>query len=130
MPTAFPQSLRALDAEQRSHALVGWLPAVALLGAWVAWVVLARVAVYEVTEMARLEVDRAVYPVAAPHAGRVVATHLVMGREVQAGEVLVELDAEAQRLQQQEQRARLAAPSSRRHARRVRKRRPGGARQK
>lgn len=91
MPTAFPQSLRALDAERHSHALVGWLPAVALLGAWVAWFIVARVAVYEVTEMARLEVDRAVYPVAAPLAGRVVATHLVMGREVQAGTVEVEV---------------------------------------
>ena len=113
MPTAFSQSLRSLAAERFSHALLGWLPAVALLGGWVAWFVMARVAVYEVTEMARLEVDRAVYPVAAPLAGRVVATHLAVGREVQAGDLLVELDAEAQRLQLQEQRARLDALTTR-----------------
>ena len=118
MPTAFSQSLRSLAAERFSHALLGWLPAVALLGGWVAWFVVARVAVYEVTEMARLEVDRAVYPVAAPLAGRVVATHLAVGREVQAGDLLVELDAEAQRLQLQEQRARLDALTTRLSAQR------------
>jgi membrane fusion protein (multidrug efflux system) len=113
MPTAFSQSLRSLAAERFSHALLGWLPAVVLLGGWVAWFVMARVAVYEVTGMARLEVDRAVYPVAAPLAGRVVATHLAVGREVQAGDLLVELDAEAQRLQLQEQRVRLDALTTR-----------------
>ena len=42
-------------------------------------------------------------------AGRVQATYLVLGREVQAGDVLVELDADTQRLQLEEERARLAA---------------------
>ena len=42
-------------------------------------------------------------------AGRVKATHLVLGQEVQGGDVLVELDVDAQRLQLEEERARLAA---------------------
>ena len=50
-----------------------------------------------------------VHPVATPVAGRVVATRLLVGQEVQAGEVLVELDADAQRLQGEEERVRLAA---------------------
>jgi membrane fusion protein (multidrug efflux system) len=113
MPTAFSQTLRSLDRERFSRTLLGWLPAVVLLGGWGAWMGLARVPVYEVSQLARLEVDRAVHPVAAPLAGRVVATHLAVGREVQAGDVLVELDADAQRLQQQEQRVRLAALAAR-----------------
>jgi pyruvate/2-oxoglutarate dehydrogenase complex dihydrolipoamide acyltransferase (E2) component len=113
MPTAFSQTLRALDRERFSLTLVGWLPAVVLLGGWGAWMSLAGVPVYEVSQLARLEVDRAVHPVAAPLAGRVVATHLAVGREVQAGDVLVELDANAQRLQQQEQRVRLTALAAR-----------------
>jgi membrane fusion protein (multidrug efflux system) len=80
-----------------------------LLGAWVTWCLLARIAVYAVTQTARLEVDRAVHPVAAPVAGRVVATRLLVGQEVQAGDVLVELDADAQRLQGEEESVRLAA---------------------
>jgi multidrug resistance efflux pump len=96
MPTAFSQSLRSLATERFSRTLLSWLPAVVLLGGWGAWFVLARVPVYEVTQTARLEVDRAAHPVAAPVAGRVVATSLVVNREVQAGDVLVALDADAQ----------------------------------
>jgi membrane fusion protein (multidrug efflux system) len=82
---------------------------IAVLGGWVAWGCLARVAVYAVTQQARLEVDRAVHPIATPLAGRVAATHLTVDQEVQEGEVLVELDVELQRLQQEEARVRLAA---------------------
>jgi multidrug resistance efflux pump len=78
----------------------------------------ARVAVYEVSQTARLEVDQAVHPIATPVAGRVVATHMVVGRAVQAGEVLAELDAEAPRLQYDEARVRLTALTAQRQARR------------
>jgi membrane fusion protein (multidrug efflux system) len=50
-----------------------------------------------------------VHPVAAPVTGRVVAARLLVGQEVQVGDVLVELDADAQRLQGEEERVRLAA---------------------
>jgi membrane fusion protein (multidrug efflux system) len=75
---------------------------------WGAWSLFARVTVYAATDRARLEVDRAVHPVEAPVDGRVVATHLTLGREVQIGEMLVELEAEVQRLQREEERTRLA----------------------
>ena len=76
-----------------------------------AWAFIARLALYEVTDTARLEVDRAVHYVEAPVAGRVMATHLELGREVSGGAVLVELEVETQRLQHEEERARLAALS-------------------
>jgi multidrug resistance efflux pump len=41
-------------------------------------------------------------------AGRVVRMYLELGRSVRAGKVLVELDAEAERLSRDEARARLA----------------------
>src|SRR5207245_347264 len=84
-------------AEGFGRSLAGLLSAALLLGGWGAWFLLSRVAVYEVTRNARLEVDRAAHPIATPVAGRVAMTHLVVGQEVQAGEVLVELDAEAPR---------------------------------
>jgi multidrug resistance efflux pump len=41
--------------------------------------------------------------------GRVVATYLALDREVQGGDALVELEAEPQRLQREEEQTRLAA---------------------
>src|SRR4029434_885494 len=76
------------------------------------WLFIARVRLYEVSTGARLEVSGAAYPVEAQVAGRVKATHLVLGQEVQDGDVLVELDVGAQRLQLEEERTRLAALAS------------------
>ena len=89
-----------------------------LLGTWGAWCGLARVVVYEVTPSARLEVEQAGHPIAAPGAGRVVATYLDVGRTVEAGEVLLELDTEAARLAYDEAGVRIAALQAQRQARR------------
>src|SRR5215510_10977966 len=118
MATAFAQSMRALAADRGHWSLASLLMVLALLGGWGAWFVLARVAIYEVTRTARLEVDQAVHPIATPVAGRVVATHLVVGRDVQAGEVLVELDAAAFRLQHEEAHQQCSALTAQRQARR------------
>jgi multidrug resistance efflux pump len=109
MSTPFSRSLRSLTADHGHRSLGGMLLATALLSAWAVWFFLARVTLYEVTTRARLEVDRAVYPIAAPVAGQIVGTHLRLGHEVQAGEVLVELETNEQRLQLEEERGRLAA---------------------
>jgi membrane fusion protein (multidrug efflux system) len=89
--------------------MAGLAAAVVILGGWAAWAGMARVTLYEVTPTARLEVDRAIYPIQAATAGRVTATYLQVGRVVRAGEVLVELDSSAERLQAAEERTRLAA---------------------
>jgi multidrug resistance efflux pump len=117
MAAAFAQSMRALAADRCRCSWPGLILVLALLGGWGAWFLGARVAVYAVTPSARLEVDQAVHPIATPVTGRVVATSLVVGREVQAGEVLAELDAEAPRLQHDEARTRLAALTAQRQAR-------------
>src|SRR5262249_9429060 len=118
MAMAFAQSMRALAADSGRWALARLLVVLALLGGWSAWVVLARVAIYEVTRTARLEVAQAGHPLATPVAGRVVVTQLVVGRDVQAGEVLVELDAAAVRLQHEEARQWSTALTAQRQARR------------
>jgi multidrug resistance efflux pump len=109
MSTPFSRSLRSLTADRGRRSLGGMLLATALLSAWAVWFCLARVTLYEVTPLARLEGDRAVYPIAAPVAGQIVGTRLSLGHEVQAGEVLVELETNEQRLQLEEERGRLAA---------------------
>ena len=109
MSTPFFCSLRSLTADRGRRSLGGILLATALLSAWAVWFFLARVTLYEVTTLARLEVDRAVYPIAAPVTGQIVGTHLRLGHEVQTGEVLVELETNEQQLQLEEERRRLAA---------------------
>jgi membrane fusion protein (multidrug efflux system) len=79
-----------------------------VLAAWVAWLFLARVELYEVTDTARLEVDSAVHHIQSPVSGRVISTHLAMGKDVQAGDVLIELDSKTERLQFNEEQAQLA----------------------
>ncbi|APR88244.1 hypothetical protein A7982_13593 [Minicystis rosea] len=76
-----------------------------LFGGWIAWFFAAEVIVYET---ARIEVDRAAHTVDAPVAGRVKTSALELGREVEAGQVVVEIDAELEQRRLAEERARLA----------------------
>jgi multidrug resistance efflux pump len=109
MSAGFSRSLKALRADDQRRSLAGLALGAALLGAWAAWVGLARVGRYEVSEAARLEVTEAPHRVAAPVAGRVALARLALGARVEAGDALLELDAEPLRRQLDEKRARLAA---------------------
>lgn len=109
MPSRFSRTTRALTHDTSRYALVTWGVAGLLLGAWLLWFFFGRVTVYEISGRARLEVQQAAHPVAAARSGRILSTALVLGREVAAGEVLVELDASEQVLRLHEEEARLAA---------------------
>ena len=56
MSTVFTRSTRALEADGFRRSMWGVCLVAALLGAWGAWSCLARIAVYAVTDRARLEV--------------------------------------------------------------------------
>ncbi len=105
MSANFSHSLRVLKDD--GFRRPGWTLAILALlaSAWAIWFVCSRVTVYEVSENARLEVDRAVYPVEARVDGRILSSRLEIGRQVQQGEVLLELDAGAQRLKLEEEKA-------------------------
>ena len=103
--------MRALDADGMSPALLGVILVAGLAGVWTSWLIAARVPVYQLSEAARLEVER-IHPVASPVVGRVVSTSLVLGREVQKGDVLLEVEAEREKLETAEERTRLASVSS------------------
>ena len=107
--TAFSRTLRTLHADGFGRPALRIVSATLLIGAWGAWCGLAKVSLYEVASTARVEVDRAVAPVQSPLAGRVVAARLAIAREVRAGDILVELDAEPEQRQIRELRARLAS---------------------
>lgn len=102
MSTSFSRTLRALDADRFRGGLLVLAVCGLLLAAWLAWFFLADVALYEVTDDARLEVDREPHVVMSLVTGRVVDNRMVIGREVAEGDVLVELDADAKRFELEE----------------------------
>jgi membrane fusion protein (multidrug efflux system) len=108
MSTTFSRSLRSLHLDSFRHSNLMVMAVMAFLLAWLAWLFLARIALYETSDTARLEVESAVHPVAVQFGGRVVETHLKLGKEVKAGDVLVELDTEEHRLHLEEQQSQLA----------------------
>jgi membrane fusion protein (multidrug efflux system) len=115
MSATFSRTLRSLQAERSRRLFVEAL-IVALFLSWTVWLLFARVAVFEVSEQARLEVKSAAHPVAAPVGGQIVETRLTIGRRVEVGEVLVVLDAEGQRRAVTERRVRRDGLTARRRA--------------
>jgi membrane fusion protein (multidrug efflux system) len=116
MPNAFSRTTRSLDAVPARPWTRTLGFALALLAAWLLWLTLARVTVYEVSDDARLEVEAAAHPLTPTVDGRVVRSALALGRQVRRGEVLVELEAVAESSSVAESRARHAALLRRRQA--------------
>src|SRR5947207_15825445 len=101
MSSPFSRSLRAIESERGR----GWLPvavAASLFAAWGGWFLLARVPLYETSTVARIEATAAAHPVDTRVSGRAVRVNLSVGAPVQAGNVLVELDADTERLARDE----------------------------
>ena len=107
MLSSFPRTHGRLNSERGGPRALAIAAAGLLLAAWTAWFFSARIALYAVSNSARLEVEALPYPVEAPVSGRVVSTALTMGRAVRAGDVLVELDVRAQNLSVGEEQARI-----------------------
>jgi membrane fusion protein (multidrug efflux system) len=108
LASAFSRSERFLEADNSRRSHFGLLLGTILLALWAVWFFFARVSVYEVSDKAELEVDQAVHPIAAAVSGRIVASSLLLGKHVQAGDVLVELEAESQQFQLGEQQSQVA----------------------
>jgi membrane fusion protein (multidrug efflux system) len=104
--------MRSLEAGsfRLSAAMLGL--AGVLLAAWLGWFFLAEISLYEVSAAARVEVAAASHPVAAPVAALIVATHIALGQEVKAGDLLMELEARTEALELEEERSERAANQS------------------
>ena len=99
MSTTFARTFRALAEDNSRRSSAGVVTAIVFVGAWVIWATLARVRLYETSEFGRVEAVQSAAGIQAELTGRVALTRLAIGREVRAGDVLVELDAEPQRLE-------------------------------
>jgi membrane fusion protein (multidrug efflux system) len=106
---SFSRTLASLRRDRGRGALIAGAIAVLVLAGWLAWLLAARVTVYRTSVRAHLEVLPAPTRVAAPIAGRVQQVELAVGTSVEAGAILVELDATNARLALARARAQLAA---------------------
>ncbi|HYR09991.1 MAG TPA: hypothetical protein VEQ60_19610, partial [Longimicrobium sp.] len=110
MPIPFAGTTRALRADRGRGALALQLAGAAAVAAWGVWMGTARLILYEASSAARVEAGRAVHPVDAQAGGRVAsAPGLRLDAAVRAGDVLVVLDAGAERIELQRERDRAAS---------------------
>ena len=63
MPAQFARTTRSLAKDSAAGAILVWGIAALALAAWCGWMFFGRVAVYEVSTKARLEVQEAAHPV-------------------------------------------------------------------
>lgn len=112
MPSPFSRTVRSLSSDRFRRSFAGLLAVAAILAGWLVWSLTSRVTLYEATATARLEVDSAVHPIEAAVSGRIVKNYIALGREVQFGEALIELEADAERLQLTEEESRVVALSA------------------
>jgi len=109
MAASFPKTLRALQRDSfRSSAWPIGI-AVVVLGAWAAWFFGSEVAVLETSAAARIEVVAEARAIESEVTGRVASANLVLGRHVETGEVLVQIETAELELELAEVKARLAA---------------------
>ncbi|WP_438036159.1 HlyD family secretion protein [Sorangium sp. So ce204] len=109
MASPFFRTMRSLEIERGPRTWIRLAVILAVLGAWAGWMRAARVSVYATTGKARLEVSRMAHRVAAAEPGRVSVVQVSLGRHVEQGEVLVELDAGVEERRLEEERTRAAA---------------------
>jgi multidrug resistance efflux pump len=109
MAYPFSRTLRALALDRLASPFWPVAATSLVVIGWVVWFFGARITLYEVTSNARLEVDRAAHPIAPAISGRVVSSSLVLGQFVVAGQILVELDAEAEQRKLEQEQQRLSA---------------------
>lgn len=108
MPSTFSRSMASLNADSFRRPLILIVGASLLLGLWGLWMGLGEVTLTEVSAQARLEVSTQAFAVQAPVSGLVVATPLRLGQNIQAKDLVLELDATDLKLELEEQRSRLS----------------------
>src|SRR5947209_1582179 len=105
----FRRVRHSLRADTGMTAAIILCGAILVSAGWFGWACCARIVRVETSDTARLEIDSAPYPVQASTSGRLVSNYLNLGRRVQAGDVLFELDTRSEKLTLQEENVRLAA---------------------
>lgn len=109
MPSPFSRTTRALANDSPRYAWIIWVAATLSLGIWLLWFFFSHVTVYEVSRKARVEAGMAPHTIAALAAGKLLITHLMIGQEVHAGDLLVAMDSANLEVQAREEQSRIAS---------------------
>lgn len=105
----FSRINRSLRADNGLKSTTFLITSMALLAAWLFWAFKAQITRYEVSDSARLEVASSAHPVQSNVAGRLISLRMALGKKVQAGDVLAELENHAQRLSLEEEQVHRAS---------------------
>ncbi len=108
MATGFSKTDHSLRSDRGVVTGLFLSVGLALAAAWGFWAFSARVTRYEVSDSARLEVTGAASPIEASLSGVVADSHMVLGRQVDAGDILLELDDREQQLSLRQEQVRRA----------------------
>ena len=94
MSKPFVETTRALKADHFRASMIALILVVILLGVWLWWFLFGRIAAWEVSHLATLEVANRAFAVDAALAGKVAEPPPEVGERVVAGSQLLRLDAE------------------------------------
>jgi len=108
MAYPFQRTLRSLDGTESGIRVVLMTFSVAALCGLAGWALKARIPVLKVSTLGRIEPHNAVHRLEPPESGKVIRSNLTLDREVGEGELLVEFDCEAQRLELQQSESNLS----------------------
>jgi len=78
-----------------------------LISLWSYWFGFASIGVYETSEVSEMEASEEIHPIQVDAVGRISRTFLTLGKPIQAGDLLLELDDSDVRLELNEFRERL-----------------------
>jgi membrane fusion protein (multidrug efflux system) len=109
MAYPFDRTLRSLNGYGSGTRVLLVVLATLGVGGLVAWVALARVPIVKVSSQARIEPHNAVHRIEPPSAGRVVRSLLNLDEDVKEGDLLIEFDTRAERLELDQSKATEAA---------------------
>jgi multidrug resistance efflux pump len=89
----FPRTRRALRPEHLRRQSGAAFALTVLFAGWVVWMQHGTIALYAVSQQARLELKRLPVPVQTPLAGQITFAEVSLGRKVEKGDPILKLDA-------------------------------------
>lgn len=109
MAYPFERTLRSLNGYESGTRVLLVVLVMLGVGGLVTWAVVAEVPIVKVSSQARIEPHNAVYRIEPPSAGRVIRSVMNLDEEVKEGDILIEFDTRAERLELEQSKATVAA---------------------